>query len=267
MSQYQSGRSRQYPPRRRRRVPRWVVVCGVALILGPILFNSVFSISKIEVQGNKRVSAEEVVAASGIKRGDNILSIDIDKVRDSINNNRYLEFVGLWRNFFPSSVILTVTEHAPRAKMAWMGMLVVLGENGVVLEQTAEIDASIHVPEIIGMTATQVRVGLPISYSIPGQGEAVDNVIDALDLQGIGSMIAEINVASPESMFLVTEEGLQVNFGNDEQLPEKFALFREVLPRIQTMGAVAGGLLDISTAKTADYRPPKPAYGTAVPAE
>lgn len=247
-----------YAPRRqppRRRIGPWLVGLAVVALIIFLVINNVFSVRTVEVQGNRYVTAEEVIAASGIKRGDNIFSINTTDVRNGINNNRYLDYVGLWRSF-PSTVILTVTEHTPRAKMAWMGMLVIIGDNGIVLEQTAEIDIAVHVPEIVGMTVNLVRVGQPLIYGVLGQGEAIDRVISELELQGIGAAIAQINIASPQSMYLVTEDGLQITIGNDEDLPMKFALIREVLPRIQTMGSVTGGTLDVSTAKAADYRAP-----------
>lgn len=238
------------------RAVRTILILAAVFIVVALLLNSIFGVRSIEVQGNSYVTRAEVITASGIQIGDSIFSVDPTAVKQRVNGHRYLECISVWRNFFPSSVIITVKETTPRAKMAWMGMLVILGEGGVALEQTAQIDMPINVPEIVGMTASQVRLGQPVQYAVSGQKEALERILYQLDLQAIGSAIAQINIASPDSIFLVTEDGLQITIGDTEQLPEKFALIREVLPRIQTLGHPDGGSLDVSTARTADYKKP-----------
>lgn len=231
-----------------------VAVAAFLLLIFVALVSGLFSVQSIEVQGNRFCTKEEVIASSGIMLGQNILTIKTDQVKAGINSNRYLEFVGLWRNFFPSSVILTVSEHSPRAKMMWMGMLIVVGDNGVVLERTSTIDMHLPVPEIIGMKVQSDLVGEPIDYSVPGQEEAINRILDALDMQGVTAAVTEINIASPDNLTLLTEYGIQVILGDDDRLDEKIALMRDALPKVQSYGA--GGILNVSSGQNADYQRP-----------
>lgn len=233
-----------------------VILAGLLIVLGPTLLRNLFATRSIDVQGNHYVTDAQVIESSGIRLGDSVLSVNADRVAENIERNRYLDFVGLWRGFFPPSVTITVVEHTPRAKMMWMGMLLIIGENGVVLERTAEIDIPVHVPEVIGMSVSSVTVGEPIHYELAGQGEAVDAVLDALDLQGVTGEVSEINIASPDNLSMISEDGLQVVLGDTDQLPEKIALFRDTLPRVRALHPVRGGILNVSSGVTADYRPP-----------
>lgn len=229
-----------------------LIGAGFGLLMLSALVGGLFSVRTVEVQGNRFCTREEVIAASGIRLGESIFSIQEETVRGRVNTNPYLEFVGLWKNYFPCGVIITVSEHTPRAKMMWMGMLVVVGDNGVVLRRSSEIDTYLPVPEIIGMKVQSDMVGQPITYSVAGQAEAIDHILDALDMQGVTGMVTEINIASPDNLTLLTEGGVQVILGNDERLPEKIALIRDTLPRVPG----AGGVLNVSSGFSADYSPP-----------
>lgn len=250
----------QYPaPPARRGHSRWisrVAAFAVAVVIVFVVFGQVFSIRGIEVQGNHYCSKEEVIASSGIQLGDSIFSVRQDEVRQRVNSNRYLDFVGVWRNYFPASVIITVTEHAPRAKMHWMGMLVLIGDNGVVLEQTSQIDLEVHVPEIVGMQVNQVSLGKPVDYAVAGQGDAVEALITAIDTQGLFDQIEQINVTQPDSLSLMTTSGMQILLGGVDRLDEKIALARDTLPRIASYGGYEGATLNITNPDSADYRKP-----------
>lgn len=237
-------------------IVRLAIVAAVLVLIAPTLLGRIFAVRSIQVQGNSYRTADEVIATSGIELGENLLWINAGKVAANINADRYLEYVGIWRDYGSGNVTLTVSEHAPLAKMAWMGMLVLIGDDGVVLEKTASIHSAVHIPEIVGMTATQTRVGQPVQYSVAGQGDAIERLLSELKLQGVAGEVVEINVASPDNLFLVMENGLQVMLGGDNLLAQKLALVREVMPRAQAYGPVQGGVLDVSTGRMADYKAP-----------
>lgn len=228
----------------------------VLMILVPTVLGRLFAVSSIEVQGNSYCTTEEVIAASGIKLGDSLFSISSGNVKAGINNHRYLEYVGLWKRFFPPSVVLTVSERAPLAKLSWMGLLILIGDNGIVLEQTAQIDHAVHVPEVKGMTIRYVTLGEEIVYDVAGQGEAISGLLQELERQGFLGQVAEINVSSPDSLVLLTEGGMQILLGDGTNLGAKVAIARDILPQIRAQETEMNSYLDVSTGLAADYRRP-----------
>lgn len=236
-------------------------VLAVVIILAfgvPLLLGRLFPVRTINVQGNSYVTGEQVIEASGVQLGENLLLLSAGRIQQGINAHRYLEYASIWKDYFAGTLTLTVKEHAPLAKMVWMGMLVLVGDDGVVLEQTSALGSPVHIPEIVGMTVSKVRVGYPVEYSVAGQGEAITRILDDLAVQGIAGEVLEINITSPDNLFLVMENGLQVMLGDDRNLPQKFALIRDMMPRVQAYeaGTVQGGILDVSTGRVADYRSP-----------
>lgn len=226
------------------------------LVLGSTVFSGLFAVRSIEVRGNTICSDEEVITASGISLGQSIFSVKAKDVQRGINANRYLEYVSVRHNFFPCSVILTVDEHSPVAKMSWLGMLMLIGDDGVVMESTSSIDITVHVPEIVGMTVQQgTAVGHPVVYGVPGQGEAIQSILDALREQGLLTSIVQINISTPDNIALVTDRGLQVLLGEAYRIPEKIEVLRNVLPRVYERDGVSGGVMHISNDISADFLP------------
>ncbi len=220
-----------------------------------VLGNNVFIIREISVEGNRYCTKEEIIQSAGVKIGDGMFSIDTARVRDGINQNRYLKFVSLWRDF-PSHLILRVEEQTPRATLSWMGTMALLGEGGVVLEQTADIGLMPPGVTITGMQVENIRAGQKVKYSVAGQGDAIDAVLAELQRQNMLSDISELNVATLDNLYLVTQDGLQVALGNDENLAKKVELARAALAYLRgTTETIRGGMLDVTSAAAADFRP------------
>jgi len=245
-----------YPKKQRRpgalAVVVWLlIITAAALIVG----NTVFAVRSVSVEGNSTVSDEDVIRASGISMGMSIFAIDSGAVRDGVNSNRYLNFIGLWRDF-PSHVILRVTEHAPHATFKWMGMLYMLDQDGSVLEQTAHFDIPLSVPLITGMQVEAARVGSPVVTSVSGQADTIATVLSALSKRGLTESISELNVTSLDNLFLITVDGAQVKLGNAQNIETKLYLMEQALSIERQRGDVRYGVLDVTTAQNADYKPP-----------
>jgi len=230
-----------------------LIVLAVAAL---IVSNMFFVVKTVAVQGNSFCTWEEILALSGIRPGDSMFSIDTNKVREGINANRYLSYVGLLREF-PSHVTVLVEEHAPRAMLPSMGMLVLIGADGFVLEESPDIGMPLQVPTITGAQADRIRVGYPVIYSQAGQGAAAEAILDVLDSFGAASEVSELNVGALDNLYLITEDGLQVMLGSGQGMREKIALMMMLLPMLRENAEVRGGVLDVTSGITGDFRPPR----------
>ncbi|MCL1965124.1 MAG: FtsQ-type POTRA domain-containing protein [Firmicutes bacterium] len=230
-----------------------LIVLAVAMM---IISNTVFAVRSVSVEGNRFCSEEEVVASAGIRLGESMFAIDSKKARDGINANRYLRYVGMWRNF-PSHVTLRVEENAPLATIMSMGMLVMIGKDSVVLEESAYIDMLLRIPTITGAQVDKVRVGSPVVYAQAGQAEAIEEILGTLENMDALDEVSELNVSALDNLYLVTEDGLQVVLGGRENMGEKISLMMSLLPGLRGSLEIRGGVLDVTTGVSGDFRPPK----------
>ena len=246
------------PGRRRSPKAKWgriLLYSAAAALACFLVLRYLFVISYIEVRGNRICSTEDVIVSSGIKIGDSVFTLRNDRIRANINGNRYLEFVSVWRKFTPPCTItLTVREHVPYAKLTWMGLLRVIGDHGIVLERTAQVDLPIPVPELVGMVVSQAEVGREVVYTVPGQADAINSILEALYTAGLADLVAQVHVSIPDSLHLMTRSGMQIMLGDSGRMQEKIDLVHDTLPHIALMGDLNGTLLDVSTAEAADFR-------------
>ena len=109
MGQYQ----RKHQRKTRRVRFTWLYgVISALLILAAVVGGCIvfFRVDTINVQGNSRYTQEEIVAASGIERGDNMFLINKFQVIDQmISQLTYLDDVTIRRGL-PSTLNVTVTE-------------------------------------------------------------------------------------------------------------------------------------------------------------
>lgn len=215
----------------------------------------VFVVHSVVVEGNRFISAEEIMQTGGVSIGDSMFTLDTAAVAEKINVHQYLTCNSVWRDF-PDRVFINVTEHQPVATANWMGSLVMLGQDGVVMEITGQIDIELAVPVITGASIKSARVGEAVTYGVAGQAEAVEAVLEAIDWQGFTGEISEINVGTLDDLYLVTVDGLIIRLGDSEKLDEKILTARSALVPLRAAYAMRGAVLDVSTGDgQADFQP------------
>jgi len=80
-----------------------------------LLKNSdIFLVTSVDVQGNRIVSKQQVLASAELNRGINLLEMDIEQVESGIRSHAWIESVMVKRRW-PSSVEIVVREHKPLA--------------------------------------------------------------------------------------------------------------------------------------------------------
>ena len=115
------ARQRRHPRSKRRR-GRFrglykllsILLIAAAVVLAGVVF---FRVNSVEVTGNVRYTAAEVIAASGIEMGDNLVVLPRSRVSAAICANLpYVESVSV-KKALPDGVVLVVTERVAAASV------------------------------------------------------------------------------------------------------------------------------------------------------
>lgn len=133
------ARQRSHRQRRRRRgrfggLYRILSILAVAaaVIVACVVF---FRVNQVSVEGCVRYTAEEVIEASGIQMGDNLMALSKGKVAGAIRTRLpYVESVSI-RRMLPDGVLLTVKERRAAASVDSAAGRWLISSQGKLLEE------------------------------------------------------------------------------------------------------------------------------------
>ena len=110
-----------------------------------------FALREIRVEGRGETAVADILSAVGANRGDPILGIDIDAVRQRLEDLPWIETASVERRF-PDQLIVSVTEAEPMALWQRSQKLFLVSRDGAVIE-TANLGKYAKLLIIVGEEA------------------------------------------------------------------------------------------------------------------
>lgn len=253
------GESAPPPPTARKRSGlRTAVVSLLLLLCLSILLNeSVFRIHHVAVVGLETVSWEDAVHAAELDKSVNYFSVNEEKIRAGINANKDLVFEKLEKQF-PDRLVIYVRERTPCAYLQVMGNTYKIDDEGMVLERLpGTVQPAGDLITVTGFSRANVRVGQMLSAQSSDSLEAYTQLMREIKMQGITGQVAELNLADPDSLYLITVDGYTASLGDRTYLRAKIGTVRAVVEKLREMGKT-GGMLDASKPGEVIYTPAGP---------
>lgn len=92
-----------------------VVIAGISGLGYIVLLRSdIFKITEISVMGNQVTTQQQVLQAAGLRKGSNLLTLDVQGIEALIRQEQWVDQVWIKR-YWPSTVEITVQEYKPFA--------------------------------------------------------------------------------------------------------------------------------------------------------
>lgn len=114
-----------------------------------------FNAKNIEIQGNSRLSAQDVLDQAGLNLGDNILSVSLKKVQDSVTAHPWVAKAKVRRNL-PDKMTITVTEREAIAVLD-LGEAFLMDAQGEIFKRFEAADPR-DLPIITGLKFSDISV-------------------------------------------------------------------------------------------------------------
>ena len=174
-----------------------VIIC-VLLVIGFAIYGlSVFmKITVIEVSGTMSYTDEEIITASGIAIGDNLLFLNTGRMTNSIL--AALPFINEVRiiRMPPDSIRIEVTESIEIAAVSIKNNIFIIDSNSKVLRITDEIPAGLI--EIKGVELLDVPEGDLLKSELGAETHLLymKDVLKAIEREGIQSDISYLDVSN-----------------------------------------------------------------------
>ena len=214
---------RRAKQQRRRRVT--ITITSLALLAAGgwmMARSSLFALEGIEVSGTKTLSKADVVRASGLRPGNNMLSLDLEAVQERVAELPLVRTVAVSKPE-PSRVRIAITERTPAFVLETIDGLYHLDAEAVVLGPAPGLEHSLPM----------IR---SLSHQIEANGErsSSPDVVNALGL--IASLPTTLKAGPTRVEFLsgaytVVRAGLTIKFGTFDRIREKIRAVEMVVKR------------------------------------
>ncbi len=207
-------------------------VCGVGAVEGAryLLSNPKYVVKHIAVRGNQKLSKEEIVSISALKKGENIFLARIHRAMSRLSQLPSIERASVSR-FMPDMLVIEVVERTPRARLS--GSRRFLADySGAILSRATCSDPE-SLPVFVGVDASNLSVGMRCSQ--PSMTKAMD-VLRLCQSSRLNEMVEveKIDSSRPGDLRLYlkegdsTREGCEIPLGGDE-FEQKLANLAEIL--------------------------------------
>ena len=227
---------RQNSRKRIRRRQRWTNVYGLVVILLvltagiTISYTFLFNISEIRVAGQSDMyTAEEIVEASGIKEGDNLLRLDCKKSAQRILDRLlYVETADVDRKF-PSSLEITVTRCIPAFNVNYGSGTLLVSKKGKILADNNFITPEL--PIIYGLDPADKTPGKSAASENKHKNEAFEALIASIVKMG-DDKIMTVDMSDEHSIMVKYKNEMIFKMGNWNDVEYKLNLAEEVMKQI-----------------------------------
>jgi len=137
------------------------IVLGLALLVGTAaalawgahryaMTTPRFAIQEIVVEGTRRLSRDQLLALGGIRRGDNVFSLDVERAEQAVLDNPWVESARILRRL-PGEVRIEIHEREARALVVVGGKTLLVSEDGLPFKQLEPQDPH-DLPLVTGLS-------------------------------------------------------------------------------------------------------------------
>jgi cell division septal protein FtsQ len=216
------------------RVVGVITIVSLAVVLGYELYGVVvrttfLRLDRIEVNPLKRLKREEVVALAGVKPGDDIFALELDRVGEQLLKSPWVEKVRV-RRYFPHTLVIEIVEREPVAIIN-MGYLYYVDKKGEVFKPLNDGDG-LDFPVLTGIAEEDM------AKDPAGSREALRGALGLMEMlrSGSGPALAEISEIHYDRGYGFTlftmNGGVPVKLGNTGFV-EKLARFSRIYKELQ----------------------------------
>lgn len=227
-----------------------LTVLTIGLVVGQ---QTLFRLETVYVVGNEEKTPQEVVMASGLVRGRNMITIEEEDVTEALSQDHTIIFKGMQKEY-PNTIYLYIEERKTVAAMQWLGILYTLDREGVVMKESTSSTPPAGMPVVTGFRVSNINVGQQLLVRSENQMEAYREIMEELELQMYQSQVAEINLADPSNIYLITVEGVTVRLGDASYMQAKIGAVRTDMAYLRQLGKTSG-ILDVTIPEDAKYMP------------
>ncbi len=226
----QSGGKVTYIHKRRKRsisvlgLGLFLLFC-LSLSLYFFLNSAFFNVRKIEVSGCHTIANEQIIQLSGLVLGTNLMQIKASEAISKIELHPVVKSVRIHRRI-PRTILIEVEERTPVALVVGTDSYLAVDSEGIYLRKGEDLLNELTLPVISGLTIAE-NISPGTDLTTEGLSAALE-LLEQMD-EAFLRNVAEIKASSPYSLTFNMLQGVEVRFGEPEDVEHKLRLLQELL--------------------------------------
>ena len=234
---------------------RAVLIVLTVIVLAALLMfmTPIFNISRITVQGNQEVAAEDVNARLADIKGMNLFSASEADVAGRLKDIAYIDSVSVAKYLIPPTLKVTVNEYNPSGVLILNGREVIVDDNMRIVSDSGAISSE-GVPEIRGLDIKKYTVGETLVSEDPEKDEIVNICMQVMNQVGMLDKTDYIDVSDKTNITFGYDDRMDAFCGTKLDLERKIRMFY-VAVTSNNLAENARGTMDLTTSGKAIYTP------------
>jgi len=192
----------------------------------------------VEVLGNQRVSAPEIVGASGLTRGSHLLELSVRRIEKRMTSVPWVKRARAER-ILPSKVRITVVERKAVLIAVLGSRSYLVDDEGVVLEEVVQDDPA--QVDSAGARDLMIVTSLPLESIEPGEKIDLAQFDDVLTISrqlpsDLRARVVEVRAASIDRIALLLDDSVLVIYGAAEEIEDKNHAIVSIIEKSKAQG-------------------------------
>lgn len=197
-----------------------------------LAFNTIssemFRVEEIQVEGNEILTEDQIIKASGIKEGDNIFTLDLNKARYNISKILSTRSIHI-KKYLPGKIVISIDEKEPIGVINDDDKVYYIDSGGNYMEDTEELGSD-SVPIISGFGSyTFKNVGDPVEVEPAYKLEQVLTILKLFENSGLLDTLSEISLTPENTYRIITKNGVVFTVKDYENASEYFDYITTVI--------------------------------------
>jgi len=219
--------------KKKKRLSKLLLFIIIIILSYLIVFKTdIFIVAEIVVEGNEKLSYEEVVKASTCNIGENIFKIDTKKGEDSLNLIPYVKSSKISRKL-PDKILIEIEERKEVAVIQYLNLIYYIDIEGYILAIGENVN-EVPLPKIKGIDMVSYGEGSNLY-----QEASMDNMEEFIlysENLNILKRIEEVDISNRDDIVIKLKDGILVAFGPLNNVKYKLSFLDGILDDVDKKG-------------------------------
>ncbi|MEG1311062.1 MAG: FtsQ-type POTRA domain-containing protein [Romboutsia sp.] len=203
----------------------------ITISMYSILNSSLFNTNKVSIEGNKKVTKEEIKREIDIKKEKNIFMYDMKKIENVIKKNPYIKDVEVKRKF-PDELQILISEKEIYGIIKDKEDYCYIDENGDYIEQIKDIENEddnliIEIEYIIEKDGK-------IQFKNEESKKRLLYLLECMRDNNIDKKIKEISYEKDDIINMYSKDNIKIVLGNDKDLDYNVSRLSSIIGELQS---------------------------------